>query len=217
MTFALLAPAPSGMGRRRVPARRVLTAAASLCLITSACGDDTPTIEEREAIGALVDAELSLDEQHCVLDGIAELGITPAEIVTDELTADADGAVLAATLECVEDLASVEAFVDSFIDGAAAEGTNLTRDEARCAIRALDDADPDAAILECLGERVGGGGFGDDPVLDLLVEQCRRGNNQACDELYRTSPIGSDYETYGRTCGGRAPEGTDRSCFDDLG
>lgn len=194
-----------------------MAAAAVFALTVSGCGDDGPTSEERKAIDTLVDAELSVDEQRCVLDGIEALGIPPAEIIADGLTTEADGEVLAATLECVEDLASVEGFVDSFIEGAADEGTVLTRDEARCAIRALDDPDPDTALLACLGDRVGGGDFGDDPVLDLLVEQCRRGNNQACDELYRTSPIGSDYEAYGRSCGGRAPEGADPSCFDALG
>ena len=40
--------------------------------------------------------------------------------------------------ECLEDPASFEPFVDSFIAGAAEGGTNLTRSEAQCAIRALE-------------------------------------------------------------------------------
>lgn len=199
--------------------RHHLTAAvvASFAFLAAACGDDPPSAEEVEAIDSLVEADLTIDEQRCVLDGISELDITATQIVADELTAEQDGEVLAATLECVDDLATVEGFVDSFIAGAAEEGTTLTRDEARCAIRALDADDQDAAILACLGDRAGEGDFGDDPVLDLLVEQCRRGNNQACDELHVTSPIGSEYEAYGRTCGGRAPEGAEPSCFDVLG
>ena len=197
--------------------RHLIIAVAAIALIAGACGDDPPTAEEIEAIDSLVEADLSTDEQRCILDGIGALEITVAEVIAGDLSAEQDGEVLAATLECVEDLATVEGFVDSFIAGAAEEGTELTRDEARCAIRALDAEDQDAAILACLGDRAGRGDFGDDPVLDLLVEQCRRGNNQACDELHLTSPIGSEYEAYGRTCGGRAPEGAEPSCFDALG
>ena len=200
-------------------ARRSLTFAlvSALALISTSCGDDPPSAEELDAIDSLVETDLSLDEQRCILDGIGDLDIGASQILADDLSAEQDGEVLAATLECVEDLATVEGFVDSFIAGAAEEGTDLTRDEARCAIRALDADDRDAAILECLGDRAGEGDFGDDPVLDLLVEQCRRGNNQACDELHLTSPIGSEYEDYGRTCGGRAPDGALPSCFDELG
>lgn len=178
------------------------------------CGVDPPTDQERLAIDRLVEAELSGDEERCILDGLADLGITAGRIVDGDLNADEDGEVLAATLECVDDLAAVEGFVDSFIAGAAAEGTTLSRDEARCTIRALEADDQDAAIRDCLGERVDQGTFGDDPILDLLVEQCRRGNDLACDELFATSPIGSAYETFGRTCGGRHPDGADPTCFD---
>jgi hypothetical protein len=200
-------------------ARPLLTVAllGALGLVASACGDEPPSADEVAAIDSLVETELTVDEQRCILDGITRLEITASQILADELTAERDGELLATTLECVDDLATVEGFVDSFIAGAGEEGTELTRDEARCAIRALDTEDQGAAIRACLGDRAGDGAFGDDPVLDLLVEQCRRGNNQACDELHATSPIGSDYEAYGRTCGGRAPAGAEPSCFDELG
>lgn len=192
--------------------RRLGVAVAVVAL--GGCGVDPPTDQERLAINRLVEAELSGDEERCILDGLADLGITAGRIVDGDLNADEDGEVLAATLECVDDLAAVEGFVDSFIAGAAAEGTTLSRDEARCTIRALEADDQDAAIRDCLGERVDQGTFGDDPILDLLVEQCRRGNDLACDELFATSPIGSAYETFGRTCGGRHPDGADPTCFD---
>ena len=188
----------------------------TLGLLAAACGDDALSTEEVEAIDRLVDAALTVDEQRCILGGIDRLGIPVSQIAADELTADQDGEVLAATLECVEDIATIESFIDSFIAGAAEEGTELSRNEARCAIRALDAEDQGAAIRACLGDRASDGDFGDDPVLDLLAEQCRRGNDQACDELHVTSPIGSEYEAYGRTCGGRAPEGAEPSCFDEL-
>ena len=137
--------------------RHLIIGVAAIALIAGACGDDPPTAEEIEAIDSLVEADLSTDEQRCILDGIGALEITVAEVIAGDLSAEQDGEVLAATLECVEDLATVEGFVDSFIAGAAEEGTELTRDEARCAIRALDAEDQDAAILACLGDRAGRG------------------------------------------------------------
>jgi hypothetical protein len=40
-------------------------------------------------------------------------------------------------------------------------------------------------------------------LLHLLVEDCYDGNPYGCDTLYWISPVGSDYEAYGATCGGR--------------
>jgi hypothetical protein len=60
----------------------------------------------------------------------------------------------------------------------------------------------------------GGSGFqqgmsyGDNPTLDRLWDACDAGDGAACDELYFTSEIGSDYEEFGDTCGGRFPGGT---------
>ncbi len=203
--------------RHALGARALAIGAIALAATACGGGDDTPSVEEAEAVGILIDAELSLDEQRCVLDGLQSLGITPTQIVEETLSPDEEGAVLGVSLECVDDLASIEAFVDSFIEGAADAGTVMTREQARCAIRALDDSGKDAAILACLDGATSPQAEGDDPVLDLLVEQCRRGNNQACDELFADSPAGSDYETYGRTCANRLPDGEGLTCFDTLG
>jgi hypothetical protein len=40
-------------------------------------------------------------------------------------------------------------------------------------------------------------------LLDLLVDDCYYGDPYSCDALYWVSPVDSDYETYGATCGGR--------------
>lgn len=53
-----------------------------------------------------------------------------------------------------------------------------------------------------------GGSYGDDATLDALWDGCEQGDDAACDELYLTSPLGSEYESFALTCGGRAPEGT---------
>ena len=45
--------------------------------------------------------------------------------------------------------------------------------------------------------------YGDDPELDSLTDSCDGGDLGACDQLYADSPAGSEYETFGDTCGGR--------------
>ncbi|MGY1592807.1 hypothetical protein ACI79D_12580 [Geodermatophilus sp. SYSU D00708] len=47
------------------------------------------------------------------------------------------------------------------------------------------------------------GTLGDDPVLDGLADACFTGDWAACDTLYADSDVGSEYESYGETCGGR--------------
>ena len=44
---------------------------------------------------------------------------------------------------------------------------------------------------------------GENAALDALWESCAAGESATCDELYLTSPLGSEYEAFGRTCAGR--------------
>ena len=46
----------------------------------------------------------------------------------------------------------------------------------------------------------------EDVDLDALHEECAAGDMDACDELYFESPVGSDEEEFGSTCGGRQDE-----------
>ncbi len=191
-----------------------------MTLASVGCGEGqrNPTDEEAEAIAMLVDADLGLEEQRCILQSLLDNEISAQMILEGTLTADQDGILLAAAVECVDDLARVDAFVESFIEGAAEGGTVLSREEAECAIRALGEDDVDAAVVECLGARAGDAGdYGDDPVLDLLWDQCEGGNPQACDELFRDAPVGSAYEDFGRTCGGTLPESRGLECFEMSG
>ena len=52
--------------------------------------------------------------------------------------------------------------------------------------------------------------LGDDPDLDALAQSCFEGDLVACDHLFLQSPVDSDYEAYGDTCGGRQEAGTGR-------
>ena len=46
-------------------------------------------------------------------------------------------------------------------------------------------------------------GLGDDPHLEALAQDCFDGDFASCDQLFFESPVDSDYEAYGDSCGGR--------------
>ena len=52
------------------------------------------------------------------------------------------------------------------------------------------------------------GNLGNDDDLDALADECFDGRLRSCDDLFSDSPVGSDYEVYGVTCGGRLPVAT---------
>lgn len=54
--------------------------------------------------------------------------------------------------------------------------------------------------------------LGDDPALDGLVADCLAGEYAACDLLFFVSPLGSEYESVGDTCGDRLPLGAIPNC-----
>lgn len=195
--------------------RLSLLAVAAVLIASCGGADDGITDEESAAIAGYVESELSIGEQECILEGLRVLEIGPDRLLSGDLTAEEDGGLLAVVSECLDDPASVDAVVDAFIAGAAQEGTTLTRDEARCAIRALEQADDQDAILACLSDDTLDSI--EDTTIELLEDQCRRGNNQACDELFFTAPEGSDASVYGQTCGNRLPDGSGLTCFDELG
>ncbi len=49
--------------------------------------------------------------------------------------------------------------------------------------------------------------YGDDATLDALWDACEGGDMQACDDLYFDSPVDSEYEDFGDTCGNRQAPG----------
>lgn len=48
--------------------------------------------------------------------------------------------------------------------------------------------------------------LGDDPRLDGLYAACRDGGGAACDQLFDDAPLGSAYEEFASTCGGRSKQ-----------
>ena len=55
-------------------------------------------------------------------------------------------------------------------------------------------------------------GLGDDLTLDQLAQSCFDGDMEACDDLFDSAPIGSNYRVYGDTCAGRQQPGTFNYC-----
>ena len=53
---------------------------------------------------------------------------------------------------------------------------------------------------------------GDDEALNALADDCYGGDMGACDDLFLQAEVGSDYEDYGNTCGGRMPDPRGRYC-----
>ncbi len=61
------------------------------------------------------------------------------------------------------------------------------------------DDEVSALIDECAGGDAGAC----TTLLDTLAVECSQGYGISCDYLYYVSPVGSAYEDYGATCGGR--------------
>lgn len=59
-------------------------------------------------------------------------------------------------------------------------------------------------------------GLGSDPLLDAHAVDCYEGSMAACDDLFIDAELGSRYESYGDTCAGRQPAGTDVFCAETF-
>src|SRR5262245_11831226 len=92
-----------------------------------------------------------------------------------------------------------------------------------CGERFSEDEVPFSCEDELGGEKIDesttdGSSYGDDPALDALWDACDGGDGQACDDLYWQSPVGSEYEAFGNTCGERFSEDeAPFSCADEIG
>lgn len=65
------------------------------------------------------------------------------------------------------------------------------------------DFDSDFGVGSGCGSVPSAERFGDDPACDELWLDCEAGDYGACDSLYLFTPIGSQYEDFGATCGQR--------------
>jgi hypothetical protein len=110
-----------------------------------------------------------------------------------------DAAAAAATADALDALddADLPADVEGAIDELVADGLGLPGNEAG---NSYEDAIH------------GNDTYGDDAELDALWDSCADGDDAACDQLYLESPLGSAYEAFGDSCGGRQSENTGVWC-----
>jgi hypothetical protein len=105
----------------------------------------------------------------------------------------------------------------AYLAGGGSSGPDVERVEIRTLPAPTAPAEVDAADVNVSAET---GLSPDDPVqamiddcgeadvdactwvLETLAQECYEGYWLSCDALYEVSPIGSDYEWYGGTCGG---------------
>ena len=69
--------------------------------------------------------------------------------------------------------------------------------------------------LDGITNNLTGGNHGDNATLDALWDACAAEDWASCDQLYFDSPVGSEYESFGDTCGNKT-DGT-QLCVDELG
>ncbi len=131
-------------------------------------------------------------------------------------------------IDCfIAELADAGLSVDDISDAALGNGDDLPPGASDALFTCLLGGDGPGPLGDSLGDGpaspgAGPGGsptarsYGDDPTLDALWDACDAGDGQACDDLFFTSPFGSDYEDFGNTCGGRF-DLPPVSCADELG
>ncbi|WP_054952817.1 flagellar basal body-associated FliL family protein [Flaviflexus massiliensis] len=61
---------------------------------------------------------------------------------------------------------------------------------------------PDTSGNETTDPSGDDGSYGSDPEMDALYDACGGGDMAACDDLYFSSGLGTEYEEFGNTCGG---------------
>lgn len=92
------------------------------------------------------------------------------------------------------------------------DGTTYCAEDSG-ALDGLEDLLPEEG--DDAGTATGSGAtYGSDPALDALYDACAAGDGTACDDLYWSSPLGSEYEQFGTTCGGRVESAF--SCEEEL-
>jgi len=69
--------------------------------------------------------------------------------------------------------------------------------------------------LDDITNNLTGDKYGDNATLDALWDACAAEDWASCDQLYLDAPLGSEYESFGDTCGNRTDG--NQLCVDELG
>lgn len=196
---------------------------------------DAAIEQSNDTGGAASLSSLSDDEQACMDEGWRAAGVTPRDVLT-QADAEARTSFLQVVLDCLDDPASSEWFVDSLAGSLrlASGIDDLSADETGCLLGVIVERSPDPArslaegdaegdtelyveaFDECLTEAhlaelygeagTGPQSYGDDERLDSMQDDCEDGDDRACDLLYLQSSTDSAYEEVAATCAGRQPD-----------
>lgn len=178
--------------------------------IVSALEDGSLIAWFEDQLSSQFEAELEdmfdgFQSEVCDVDG--GVGCLNEDFV-DDLSSDLDDLVVACQagdMEACDDLywtspvGSSEELVALTCGGTAAEGTHAGGDCAGGSFNGRADT------------------YGDDPTLDALWDSCEAGDMTACDDLFWSTGIGTGYETFAQTCGGRLDDETFGDCVGELG
>ncbi|MEM7276003.1 MAG: hypothetical protein AAF547_23210 [Actinomycetota bacterium] len=129
-------------------------------------------------------------------DSSAQDAVTWAEEVEQRLAAAAEPE---SVVDCVLDVARVDLERNPLSEAATDELVRNCR-AARAVIDGEGEVDRPPDNLALVDQP---STFGDDPTLDGLWTSCEAGSGAACDELFETAPVGTEYEEFGVSCGGR--------------
>ncbi len=154
--------------------------AAALLAVAAACSS-SPAFDRDRAVGDVVEANagrVSREQAGCVVDRVA------SELGTAVLEPDAQ-----LSPQQVERLTSIK------IDCVGVANLGLGAATSTVAPRSTATGPGRQPLRK-----------GDDPRLDLLYEACQQGSGPSCDQLFDASPLGSEYEEFASTCGGRTKE-----------
>ena len=157
--------------------RYLMILVAALALLASACGGGATDEEFKAELTR--DGVFTDDQADCVVDKLNAAGINPGDLTDQALGDDEPPAeALAITTECL--------FGDVLSDELQDEVDDIVNDIST-------GKEGDTSL----------GTYGDDPALDRMWDACEGGEMQACDDLFFESPVGSDYEAFGNSCGRR--------------
>ena len=168
-----------------------------VALAAASCGGDSVAADEDWREILMADG-YSAAQADCIIDDLAEIGLTPAEV---DAAANSDDENV--PLEAVDVLFAC----------------TIMRDAASVLDTGDGDADLSAVPSDFAryADDTTTGAYGDDPVFDALWDECEAGDARSCDDLYLDSPFGSTYELFGVTCGGRFDPGATFSCVSEAG
>lgn len=204
----------------------------ALVLAVAGCGDDeASTAAFCESTEEVQDAFESFDgDVEAVVDSMeALIDDAPEEIADDfELLLDAFRDAEEGDSEALESLADDEDFEDATdniqefvreecdIDlsdtGSSSSDEESEESESEDEESESEDEEPTGDLPDADSSS----GLGDNATFDALAADCEDGDLGACDDLYLQTAVGSDYEAYGSTCGGRiAP--VQGMCEEELG